>query len=78
MDFVYAVSLVDEYISRDGSVQYVIGDMTHLDEVRNKIKQKYNIEFAEDPSFSINSYHVFRGITDNRCSRLVVKRINIF
>ena len=78
MYFVYVVALVDEYVSQYGDIQYVIGDMTCLDEVRNKIKQKYNIEFAEDPSFSINSYHVFRGITDNRCSRLVVKRINIF
>lgn len=77
MYFVYVVALVDELISRDGSIQYVIGDMTDLDEIRNKIKQKYDIEFEEDPSYSIGNCHLFHGITANRCSDLIVKRINI-
>lgn len=76
MDFVYVVSLVDEYISRDGSVQYVIGDMTHLDEVRNKIKQKYNIEFEEEPAYSTDDYYRFNDNAD-RYAHLIVKRINI-
>ena len=59
MDFVYVVSLVDQYISQDGCIQYIISDMTDLDEIRNKIKQKYDIEFEEDPSYSIDGYHRF-------------------
>lgn len=74
---VYVVSLAGKHVFHDWSIQCVITTMDSLDKVRDKIKERCNIEFEENSAYCTNGYWKFDNITDDRDIYLIVELIDI-
>ena len=51
--------------------------MSDLDKVRDKIKERHNVEFEELSSQFTYGYWKFDNISDNRDIYLVVERVDV-
>ena len=76
-EFVYVVSLVGKHVFNDWCIQYVITCMSDLDKVRDKIKERYNVEFEKLANQFAYGYWQFDNISDYRDIYLVVERIAV-
>lgn len=75
--FVYVVSLAGKHVTSKWSIQYAIKSMDNIAKARTMIKNRYGIEFEEQPSFSCNWYWQFNNITDDRDIKLIVEHVDI-
>lgn len=78
MPFAYVVSLQGKNVLSGHSNQCLIEGMDELKDVRNLMKDKYNLEFTEFcTSFIGTGYQEFGNISDDRDITLVVERVEI-
>lgn len=75
--YVYVVSLAGKHVFHDWSIQCVITRMGDLDKVRDKIKERHNIEFEKLANTFACGYWKFDNISDNRDVYLVVERVDV-
>ena len=76
-DFVYVVSLAGKHVFHDWSIQYVITHISDLGKVRDKIKERHNVEFEKLANQSSYGYLKFDNISDNRDIYLVVEKVDV-
>lgn len=75
----WIVALVGEHVHHGHANQCVISDLNMLDEVRDRIKNTYGLEFSEYSSSSYSlGYRKYDNISDDRDIALVVETINVF
>lgn len=75
--YVYVVSLAGKHVFGHLSIQCVITRMSDLDKVRDKIKERHNVEFEKLANTFACGYWQFDNISDNRDVYLVVERIDV-
>lgn len=76
--YVYVVSIAGKHVFHDWSIQCVITRMGDLDKVRDKIKERHNIEFEKlANTFAYGYYWKFDNISDNRDIYLIVERVDV-
>lgn len=74
---VYVVSLAGKHVFHDWSIQCIITTMDNLDKIRDKIKERCNIEFEEKSTYFTNGYWKFDNITDDRDIYLIVELVDV-
>lgn len=75
----WIVALVGEHVHHGHANQCVISNIGMLDEIRNRIKDRYELEFSEQSVSTYSfGYRRYNNISDDRDVSLVVEAITIF
>lgn len=78
---IWVVALAGKHVFHKYSLQGVVESISNIDAIRNRIKERCNIEFESDDDavqYHPESYRSYRNISDNRDITLVVERTTLY